>query len=225
MKKKVYVSLSADILHKGHISILKKASQLGEVTVGLMTDKAINSYKKIPFLNYFQREIVLKNLKMVKKVIPQSSFSYKENLHLHKPDFVVHGNDWKYGIQKKYLSLLVGDWGHDPRDIDLNLETVRPTNGSKRSVVASQGRYAGTRFVPVQHFDEHVLVDRQVIFLFDEFPCIAAQPVGEPGDHLLECLARLASPERGSGTTRLGGDGQREALILRCSPQCRLTHL
>ena len=88
MKKKVYVSLSADILHKGHISILKKASQLGEVTVGLMTDKAINSYKKIPFLNYFQREIVLKNLKMVKKVIPQNEMDYRKNLRKIKPHYV-----------------------------------------------------------------------------------------------------------------------------------------
>ena len=79
MKKKVYVSLSADILHKGHINILKKASKLGEVTVGLMTDKAISSYKKIPFLNYSQRKVVLKNLNMVEKVIPQETLDYIPN--------------------------------------------------------------------------------------------------------------------------------------------------
>ena len=45
MKKKVYVSLSADILHEGHINILNKAAKLGEVTVGLMTDEAITNYK------------------------------------------------------------------------------------------------------------------------------------------------------------------------------------
>ena len=63
MKKKVYVCLSADILHEGHINILKKASKLGEVIVGLMTDKAINAFKKIPFLDYSQRESCIKKFK------------------------------------------------------------------------------------------------------------------------------------------------------------------
>ena len=101
MKKKVYVSLSADILHKGHINILKKASKLGEVTVGLMTDQAISFYKKIPFLNYSQREIVLKNQNMVKEVIPQKTMDYTPNLRKIKPDYVVHGDDWKMGALRE----------------------------------------------------------------------------------------------------------------------------
>ena len=101
MKKKVYVCLSADILHQGHINILKKASKLGEVIVGLMTDKAINNYKKIPFLNYSQREVVLKNLNMIKEVIPQNTMDYRKNLRKLKPHYVVHGDDWKSGTLKK----------------------------------------------------------------------------------------------------------------------------
>ena len=102
MKKKnlVYVGLSADILHEGHINILKTANKLGEVTVGLLTDKAIVSYKKIPHLSYKQREIVLKNMKYVKKVIPQNTLDYRPNLNLLKPKYVVHGDDWQTGIQK-----------------------------------------------------------------------------------------------------------------------------
>ena len=100
-KKKVYVGLSADILHEGHINILKKASKFGEVTVGLVTDAGIASYKKLPHLNYKQRKIVLKNIKFVKKVVPQDTLDYTKNLSLLKPDYVVHGDDWKSGIQKK----------------------------------------------------------------------------------------------------------------------------
>ena len=102
MKKKilVYVGLSADILHEGHINILKTANKLGEVTVGLLTDKAIANYKKIPHLSYKQREIVLKNMKYVKKVIPQNTLDYRPNLNLLKPKYVVHGDDWQTGIQK-----------------------------------------------------------------------------------------------------------------------------
>ena len=72
-KKTVYVGLAADIIHKGHINILKTASQLGDVTVGLLTDKAISSYKKIPHLNYEQREAVIKNIKFIKKVLQQKT--------------------------------------------------------------------------------------------------------------------------------------------------------
>tara|TARA_A100000164_G_scaffold371889_1_gene400281 strand:- start:344 stop:1645 length:1302 start_codon:yes stop_codon:yes gene_type:complete len=100
-KKTVYVGLSADILHKGHINILKIANSYGDVTVGLLTDKAIASYKNIPYLDYKKRKIVLENIKYVKKVIPQKTLDYVDNLNLIKPNFVVHGDDWKAGVQKK----------------------------------------------------------------------------------------------------------------------------
>ena len=100
-KKLVYVGLSADILHAGHINILKIANSYGDVIVGLLTDEAIASYKKIPYLDYKKRKIVIENIKYVKKVIPQKMLDYVENLELIKPNFVVHGNDWKSGIQKK----------------------------------------------------------------------------------------------------------------------------
>ena len=101
MKKKVYIAFTADILHKGHFNVLNKAASLGETTVGLLTDKAIGAYKQIPFLNYSQREIIVKNLKMVKNVVPQHTLDYRPNLRKIKPDFVVHGDDWKKGILKK----------------------------------------------------------------------------------------------------------------------------
>ena len=101
MKKIVYVGLSADILHKGHINILKTAAKLGRVTVGLLTDEAIASYKKIPYLNFEQRQIILQNIKFVDKVIPQNTLDYVKNLRIIKPDYVVHGDDWKKGVQKK----------------------------------------------------------------------------------------------------------------------------
>ena len=107
MKKKVYVAFTADILHRGHINILNKAATLGETTVGLLTDKAISSYKQIPFLNYAQREIIVKNLKMVKKVIPQHTLDYKNNLRKIKPHFVVHGDDWRRGILKNTRSKVI----------------------------------------------------------------------------------------------------------------------
>ena len=101
LKKKVYVGLSVDIIHEGHINILKIASKYGDVIVGLLTDDAIASYKNIPYLNYNRRKIIVQNIKYVKKVIPQNTLSYIPNLNSIKPDFVVHGDDWKKGVQKQ----------------------------------------------------------------------------------------------------------------------------
>jgi phosphoenolpyruvate phosphomutase len=102
MNKKVYVSLIADLLHAGHINILKEAAKLGEVTVGLLTLKACGELNDIPYLEYDKREEVLENLKMVSKVVAQDSASYKSNLEILKPDYVVHGDDWIYSYQRKY---------------------------------------------------------------------------------------------------------------------------
>lgn len=100
-KNYVYVGLSADILHKGHINILKIASTYGHVVVGLLTDKAIASYKNVPTLSFDQRLEVIKNIKFVKKVIPQNTLDYRPNLKVLKPKYVVHGDDWKTGVQSK----------------------------------------------------------------------------------------------------------------------------
>ena len=91
-KKKVYVGLSADILHKGHINILKTANTYGDVYVGLLTDQAISSYKNIPYLDFEKRKIVIENIKYVKKVIPQKTLDYVENLNIIKPKPSIFGN-------------------------------------------------------------------------------------------------------------------------------------
>ena len=102
MKKKiVYVGLAADIVHEGHINILKTAARLGYVIVGLLTDKAIASYKKLPYFEFNQRKIILQNIKYVDQVVEQKTLDYVENLKSFRPDYVVHGDDWKIGIQKK----------------------------------------------------------------------------------------------------------------------------
>jgi phosphoenolpyruvate phosphomutase len=98
--KKVYVAMSADLIHPGHLNIINKAKKYGAVTIGLLTDKAIASYKRLPFLTYDQRKIIVENIKGVKQVIPQDTLDYVPNLKRLKPDYVVHGDDWKTGIQK-----------------------------------------------------------------------------------------------------------------------------
>lgn len=98
-KKIVYVAMSADLIHPGHLNILIRASELGEVTVGLLTDAAIASYKRVPFMSFDNRKQVIESLKYVSKVIKQETLSYIPNLTLIQPDYVVHGDDWQNGIQ------------------------------------------------------------------------------------------------------------------------------
>jgi phosphoenolpyruvate phosphomutase len=99
--KQVYVGMSADLIHPGHLNIIQKARELGEVTIGLLTDEAIASYKRLPFMNYEQRRIVIENIKGVARVVPQETLDYVLNLRKLKPDYVVHGDDWKTGVQEK----------------------------------------------------------------------------------------------------------------------------
>ena len=101
MSKQVYVAMSADIIHPGHLNIIKEAAKLGEVTVGVLTDAAIASYKRLPYMDYEQRAAVVAALKGVSRVVPQPTLDYIPNLIKYKPDFVVHGTDWREGVQAK----------------------------------------------------------------------------------------------------------------------------
>jgi len=114
MTKKVYCAMSADIIHVGHLNIIKKAAKLGELTVGVLTDKAIASYKRLPTLNYENRSETVSSIKGVNEVIPQHTLDYTDNLKLLKPDFVVHGDDWKTGVQstvRKKVIDTISEWG------------------------------------------------------------------------------------------------------------------
>lgn len=114
MTKKVYVGMSADMIHPGHLNIINEAKKLGDVIVGLLTDKAIASYKRLPALKYDQRKIIIESIKGVTEVVAQNELDYAPNLRQLKPDFVVHGDDWKKGIQQltrqKVIDTLA-EWG------------------------------------------------------------------------------------------------------------------
>lgn len=113
-KKLVYVPMSADIIHPGHINILKLASERGYVMVGLFSDEAIMTYKPKPYMNYEQRKIVVESLKYVDEVVPQEIKDYEPNLRKYKPDYMVHGTDWRQGplsdVRNKAISIMA-EWG------------------------------------------------------------------------------------------------------------------
>jgi len=100
--KTVYLGMVGDIIHPGIINIIREGAQLGELWIGLLTDSAIASHKRLPFLTYEQRKTVVENLKGISRVFPQEEWSYVPNLKKYKPDIIIHGDDWKTG----YLSTI-----------------------------------------------------------------------------------------------------------------------
>lgn len=114
MPKTVYVGMSADLVHPGHVNIIRRAAELGAVTVGLLTDKAIASYKRVPYMAWEQRAEVISCLKGVERVVPQHTLDYVPNLRAFKPDFVVHGDDWQSGVQANVRQSVIdvlAEWG------------------------------------------------------------------------------------------------------------------
>ncbi len=113
-RKTVYVPMAADIVHPGHVNILKTAASYGDVIVGLFTDEAIAEYKRVPYMKYEQRKIVIENMKGVVQVVPQITKDYEPNLRKFKPDYMVHGTDWRTGplaaVRQKAIDTMA-EWG------------------------------------------------------------------------------------------------------------------
>lgn len=138
--KKVYLAMSADLIHPGHINIISRAAELGELTVGLLTDRAIASYKRLPYLDFEQRRKVVENIRGVQRVVPQCTLDYTENLRSLRPDVVVHGDDWKEGIQKQTRQTVIEtlkEWGGQ-------LVEFPYTKGISSTVLHSKLREVGT---------------------------------------------------------------------------------
>ncbi|MDE6261539.1 MAG: radical SAM protein [Oscillospiraceae bacterium] len=112
--KLVYVPMAADIIHPGHINIIKTAASLGRVMVGLFSDDAIRTYKPEPYMDYDQRKVVLENLKGVDVVVEQAEKDYEANLRRYRPDIMVHGTDWREGplaaVRQKAFDIMA-EWG------------------------------------------------------------------------------------------------------------------
>lgn len=116
MKKNkiVYVPMAIDILHTGHLNIINVARELGDVTIGLLSDEAISSYKRLPLFDLEQRKIICENIKGVDSIIVQETHDYEPILRKLKPAYLVHGDDWKIGIQAKVREKVIkilNEWG------------------------------------------------------------------------------------------------------------------
>ena len=138
--KTVYLGITGDIIHPGIINIINEGAKLGELTIGLLTDAAIVSHKRLPYLTYDQRKMVVENIKGVAKVVPQEDWSYVPNLKKYKPDQIIHGDDWK----SNYLNHIrdevfevIKEWGGQVVEIPY-------TKGINSSALADNASSIGT---------------------------------------------------------------------------------
>ena len=151
----VYVGLTADPLHHGHINIIREASKLGDLYVGLLTDSAIAPNKRLPFLTWDQRKQIVENIVGVKMVIEQNDWDYAPTILTLKPDIMVHGTDWLDGplapFRARALEALAsygGDLVEIPYTKDISSSAIQShqfqngilgevrTNSLKRLIVA-----------------------------------------------------------------------------------------
>lgn len=99
-ERTVYLCFSTEYIHSGHVAIINKARRLGRLIIGILSDEAVASFKRYPLIPYEERKALFENMAGVEKVVEQRTLSYAENLHILKPDYVVHGNDWCEGFQQ-----------------------------------------------------------------------------------------------------------------------------
>jgi phosphoenolpyruvate mutase len=113
-KKLVYIPMAADLVHPGHLNIIRIGAELGEVVVGLLTDEAIAAYKRVPVMSYADRHAVVSNLRGVSRVEPQEQLDYRPNLRRFRPHYLVHGSDWQTGVMSGPRQLAIdtmAEWG------------------------------------------------------------------------------------------------------------------
>lgn len=102
--------MSADILHHGHMNIINHAQEIcDEIIIGLHSDEVIQKYWRKPILNYEARELILKNIRGVVKVVKQDSLDMLSNVLAYQPDVIIYGDDYLTGYKKQFHDNLV-DW-------------------------------------------------------------------------------------------------------------------
>jgi phosphoenolpyruvate mutase len=140
MEKTVYIGMSADLIHPGHLNVINTGKKLGRVIIGLLTDEAIASYKRVPYLSFDQRRIIIENISGVASVVPQKTLDYTANLQEIRPDFVVHGDDWQTGVQQSTRQRVI----ETLKEWDGKLVEVPYTGGVSSSAIQKAVKETGT---------------------------------------------------------------------------------
>ena len=132
--KKVYIGMSLDFIHHGHMKIIEEARKYGSITLGLLTDKAISQKKQIPYLDYEKRKKIAQNLKGIDYVIPQDEWDYSFNIEKIKPDYFIHGDDWKSNDIKTRANVIEALSNHGGKLIEISHTKNINSSGLKKNL-------------------------------------------------------------------------------------------
>jgi phosphoenolpyruvate mutase len=160
MKKKVYACFSTDIIHYGHLNIIKLAADLGELTVGVLSDEAIASYKRYPLISLKDRIDMFKNIRGVSRVVVQESLDYSKILSELRPDIVVHGDNWRVGFQadiREKVKEQISEWKGEIVEFPYS-QTLTETQPSMLDKVLSMPENRRSRLKKLLAYKGHISV-------------------------------------------------------------------
>lgn len=108
--KKVYTCFCTDVIHEGHLNILKEAKKQGEVIVGVLADEAMIRYNRFPTIPLEERLEIVRQTGLADRVLVQEDIMYDSVVEKLKPDYIIHGDNWRNGpenaIRKNVLKNL-----------------------------------------------------------------------------------------------------------------------
>ncbi|MBC8542404.1 phosphoenolpyruvate mutase [Bianquea renquensis] len=98
--KKVYTCFCTDVIHEGHLNIIKNAQQYGEVIIGVLSDEAMVKFNRFPTISFEERIQMVKDIEGVSRVVIQNEIMYDAVIAEIQPDYVIHGDNWTSGPMK-----------------------------------------------------------------------------------------------------------------------------
>ena len=98
--KKVYTCFCTDMIHDGHLNIIREARKYGEVIIGVLSDEAMVRFNRFPGISFQERCRMIQKLDGISQVVVQKDIMYDNIIQELRPDYVIHGDNWKEGPMK-----------------------------------------------------------------------------------------------------------------------------
>ena len=118
--KRVYTCFCTDVIHDGHMNIIREARKYGDVTVGVLSDAAMIRFNRFPTISFEERVQLVRDIPEVSNVVVQDDVFYDKVIHELKPDYVIHGDNWLSGPTKAIrdnVAGLLGEYGGEIIDV------------------------------------------------------------------------------------------------------------
>ena len=125
--KTVYTCFCTDVLHEGHLNIIREARKRGKVIVGALSDQALIRFNKFPTVSQEERVRLYRSIEGVEEVVIQDDAMYDDVITLIRPDYVLHGDNWKEGPEsaiREHVIELLAQYGGELVDIPYTYNDV-----------------------------------------------------------------------------------------------------